>query len=305
MKKGRVTIIGGGRVGINAAFTMILRETVSELVLYDRDVERMRAEQLEFSHGLAFLGKTEVIVANKSEETKDSQIIIYTVGKAQAPGQSRLDLVKENTQLLENTLPEIVNFSPGAKVLIVSNPVDILTFKANQLLNLPKGSVFGSGTSLDTARFRFHLSEIIKINVKNIHAYILGEHGDSSFPAIANADIGGQSLIDFPGLGKEKINQAYLKTRDAAQKIISAKGATYYAIGVVINQLVKAVIKDEKRVYPVSVVLSGEYGLSNVALSVPCVLGENGVEKILEINLSNEEKNRLLYSAEVLKSFLN
>lgn len=304
MKTSRVSIIGGGRVGMSAAYVMLLRNTTRELILYDRNVERMRAEQLEFQHSLTFVGAAKITVAENEKDTKDSDIVIYTTGVAQEPGESRLDLAKKNTQILEEILPNIITHSPNAVVMIVSNPVDILTYKAIKKLQLPKGRIFGTGTSLDSARFRFHLSENLKINPKNIHTYILGEHGDSSFAALTNADIGGQPIFTFPNLTKEQIDEAYLKTRDAAKTIIASKGSTYYAIGIVVNQLVDAVLRDSKRVFPVSVLLEGQYGFSDVALSVPCVLGSYGVEKILEISLSEEEEKKMENSVKVLKELL-
>ena len=300
----KVSIIGGGHVGMSAAFAMLLRQTARKLVLFDRDKDKMVGEQLDFQHSLAFLASTDIVAAKSYEDTKDSDVIVFTSGASQEPGESRLDLLKRNKEILESTLPEAVNYSPNSTVIIVSNPVDILTYKASKILKLKKGKVFGTGTSLDTARFRFHLSELLNINTKNIHAYILGEHGDSSFPVISSADAGGQPLVDMQGLTKEQIQEAFVKARDAAKTIIAAKGATYYAIGVVISQLVHVVLGDTKRIFPVSIPLDGEYGLTDVSLSVPCVIGKEGVERVLEIPLSDEEKNMLNNSANILKDLL-
>lgn len=301
----RVSIIGGGHVGISAAFTMFLRNTAREIVLFDRDVEKMQGEQLDFQHSLAFLAPTKIIAAKSLSDTKESDVIVFTAGVSQKPGQTRLDLLAENRKILQETLPEIVKHSPKSVVLIVTNPVDILTFEADKLLGLPKGRVFGTGTSLDTVRFRFHLSEVLSINTKNIHAYILGEHGESSFPVVSSADVGGQLLTTMQGLTGEQIQACFQKAKDAAKTIIAAKGATYYAIGVVVSQLVHAVLEDSKRIFPVSVSLHGEYGYNGVALSVPCVLGAQGIEKILEIPLSNEEKNMMSTSVNTLKNFIS
>ena len=304
MKSNKVTIIGGGRVGMSAAFAMLLEEKVGEIVLYDRDVEKMKGEQLEFEHSLSFLGSTKITVASSNNDFKNSDVIIFTSGVAQKPGESRLELVQKNTEIVKDILPAAVSQSPNAVVIMVTNPVDVLTYEASKMLNLPKGRIFGTGTSLDTSRFRFHLSEILKINTKNIHAYILGEHGDSSFPVVSNADVGGQQLLSVAGINEKVINDCYLKVKEAAQAIIQSKGATYYAIAVVISELVEAVLSDSKRVYPVSVPLYGQYGLKDVALSVPCVVGRSGVEEILEISLSENEKNNLINSARVLKDII-
>lgn len=300
----KVTIIGGGRVGTSAAFAMLLRDTTRELVIFDRDVDRMKGEQLDLQHSLAFLATTKILATDSYEDTQNSNVIVFTAGAAQEPGESRLDLAKKNTEILTALLPEALKYSPEAVVLIVANPVDILTYQATTLLHLPKGRIFGTGTSLDSARFRFYLSELLEINPKNIHAYILGEHGDSSFPLVSTIDIGGESVLAMPGVTKEKIEGCFVKARDAAQTIISSKGSTSYAIGVVVNQLVHAILGDTRRIFPVSIPLSGEYGYSDVSISVPCILGKNGVEKILEISLAQEEKVHMETSVNVLKSFL-
>ncbi|OGH07786.1 MAG: L-lactate dehydrogenase [Candidatus Levybacteria bacterium RBG_16_35_11] len=300
----KVCIIGGGHVGMSAAFTMLLSETAREIVFFDRDKEKMLGEQLDFQHSLAFLETTKIIAAKSYEDTKNSDVIVFTAGAAQKEGQSRLDLLNTNEEILKEILPEVLKYSPEAVVIIVSNPVDILTYKAARLLNLPKGRVFGTGTSLDSARFRFHLSELLNINPKNIHAYVLGEHGESSFPVVSSADVAGQTLVNMEGITKQQIEDCFIKTRDAAKTIITAKGATYYAIGVVTSQLAHSVLNDSKSIFPVSTVLEGEYGQSGVSLSVPCELGKEGVEKILQIPLSDEEKKLMENSASILKKFI-
>ncbi len=301
MSRTKVSIIGGGRVGITSAYAMLLRNTTRELILFDRDVEKMKGEQLEFEHSLAFLGATTVKAAESLEDIRGSDVIVYTAGVAQKPGETRLDLAKRNIGILKSMLPDIMKHSPDSILLFVANPVDILTYEAAKMLNFPKGKVFGSGTSLDSARFRFYLSEILKVNPKNIHAYVLGEHGDSSFPVIEHANVGGQPLLSMNDISKDQVYDSYQKTRNAAGTVIAAKGGTFYAIGVVVNQLVDAVLRDTKRVFPVSVPLHNEYGFSDVAISVPCVLGKNGVERILTVTLSEEEKQKMSESVRILK----
>lgn len=301
---GKVSIIGGGHVGMSAAFAMLLKNTASELVLFDRDTERMRGEQLEFQHSLTFLGTAKITAAESLSDLKNSDVIVFTAGRAQLPGESRLNLVKSNLDVIKTILPEVIKYSPDSVIIMVTNPVDILTYQASRFLKLPKGKIFGSGTSLDSARFRFHLSEYLGINPKNIHTYVLGEHGDSSFPTISHADIGGQPLATMKNFSSKKIQEAFLKTKSAAGTIIAAKGSTYYAIGVVINQLVDAVLRDTKRVYPVSVPLTGQYGYDDVSISVPCVIGKNGVEKILEVPLSEDEKKLMEKSVKILKEIV-
>jgi len=301
---GKVSIIGGGHVGMSAAFAMLLKNTVHELVLFDRDMDKMKGEQLEFEHSLTFLGTAKIIAAKSYQDLKNSDVIVFTAGRAQLPGESRLNLIKSNLEVVKTILPQAIKYSPDSVIIMVTNPVDILTYQATQLLKLPPGKILGSGTSLDSARFRFHLSEFLGINPKSIHTYVLGEHGDSSFPAVFHATVGGQPLKTFKGFSSEKIQEAFLKAKTAAGTIIAAKGSTYYAIGVVINQLVDAVLKDTKRVYPVSVPLTGQYGYHDVSISVPCVIGKNGVEKILEVPLSEEEKKLMDRSVKILKEIV-
>mgnify|MGYP001582880218 FL=1 len=292
---GKVSIIGGGHVGMSAAFAMLLKNTARELVLFDRDTNKMKGEQLEFQHSLNFLGTTKITAAESYKDLKDSDVIVFTAGRSQLPGETRLNLIKDNREIVKTILPEAIKNSPDSIIIMVTNPVDILTYQASRLLKLPQGRIFGSGTSLDSARFRFHLSEFLGINPKNIHAYVLGEHGDSSFPI---------AISTLQDISSEKIQEAFLKTKTAAGTIIAAKGSTYYAIGVVINQLVSAVLRDTKRVFPVSVPLTGQYGYHDVSISVPCVIGKNGVEKILEVPLSNEEKKLMDKSVKILKEII-
>lgn len=301
---GKVTIIGGGHVGMSAAFAMLLKNTVRELVLYDRDTDKMEGEQLEFEHSLTFLGTAKITVAKSHKDSENSDVIVFTAGRAQLPGESRLNLVKNNLEVIKKILPDIIKVSPKSIILIVTNPVDILTYQASKMLKLPQGRIFGSGTSLDTARFKFHLSEFLEINPKNIHTYVLGEHGDSSFPTISYGNIGGQPINSIKDFSPKKIQEAFIKAKTSAKTIISAKGSTYYGIAVVINQLVDAILRDTKRVYPVSIPLTGQYGQHDVSISVPCVIGKNGVEKILEIPLSDDEKKLMDRSVKILKEIV-
>ena len=302
--KTKVSVVGCGRVGITAAYTMYLRNNIGEILLYDRDKEKITAERLDFLHSLSFLGTTKVKVAESPSDLKNSDVIVYAAGAAQQPGETRLDLVKKNSIILESFIPEILRHSPESTVLIVANPVDILTYKANLLARMKRGKIFGSGTTLDTARFRYYLSEILHVSPINIHGYILGEHGDSSFPTVSTANVGGELIKALKGYYRDIVTEAYKKTRNAAYEIIAGMGATYYSIAVVVDQLVQTCLNDTKRIFPISVPLEGEYGFKDVSLSVPCVLGSDGVEKIIELNLSDEEKKMMTKSVNVLKSFI-
>jgi len=300
----KVSIIGCGKVGMTAAYSLIHDGVLNELVLVGRDRSKIIGEQLDLEHGLSFLHHVEISSTDNYRDIKNSDVVIFTAGAAQKPGDTRLDLAQKNLALIDELIPKIVANAPDAVILIVTNPVDILTYRAYQIAGLPKGRIFGSGTTLDTARFRFSLSEFLKLNPKSIHAYILGEHGDHSFPAISSAMVGGQPLSTLPGFSEDRAEKAYLSARNAAYKIIASKGATYYAIGAVISFIVKKILTDAKSILPVSIPLHQYHDISGVALSVPCVVGRSGVERTLEIKLSWEEKQKLMSAASTLKKFL-
>jgi L-lactate dehydrogenase len=300
----KVSIIGCGKVGMTAAFALLLDGTVEELVLYNRTIDKIIGEQLDLEHALPFLNRTQIKATNRFEDIADSKVVVVTAGAAQAPGETRLQLTQRNVAIIEDIISQIVKHAPQAIILIVANPVDVLTYHAYRVAGLPKGQIFGSGTVLDTARFRYYLAEFLKVNPKSIHAYVLGEHGDSSFPMLSSATVGSQLLPTFPNYSQSKAMDAFDKTRKAAYKIIDSKGATFYAIGVVITNIVKNILRNNRSVLPVSMPLHNFYGHSGVALSVPCIVGETGVSQILDVKLSWEEKKMLDKSVETIKSFL-
>lgn len=300
----KVAIIGCGRVGMSTGFALLLDGIADEIVLVGRDKSKLRGEQLDLEHGLSFLSPTKIVATDNYQDIADTDVVIVTAGASQKPGETRLDLVEKNTNIIESIIPRVTKYAPNAIIVIVSNPVDILTYKAYLAAGLPKGRVFGSGTMLDTSRFRFHLSEIFNVHPRSIHAYVLGEHGDSSFPVTSHATIGGKTLSTFSHFSQQKIDAAYKKTRDAAYTIIQSKGSTYYAIAVGVVNLVRKILKDSRSVVPVSIPLHGQYGHTGVSISVPCIIGKNGVEEILETKLSWEEKEKLAKSVDQLKEYL-
>ncbi|HYD35638.1 MAG TPA: L-lactate dehydrogenase [Vitreimonas sp.] len=299
----KVAIVGCGKVGMTAAYAMLLAGVCDELVLHGRDRDELIGEQLDLEHGLSFLNSTHVSATDNYADLAGCDVVIISAGAAQKEGETRLDLAHKNLAIIDQIIPQVVEHAPQAIIVMVTNPVDILTYRAYQLADLPKGRVFGTGTTLDTARFRFHLSEFLKVNPRSIHAYILGEHGDTSFPALSSANVGGQLLSDFPNFTEEKALKAFDKARLAAYKIIQAKGATYYAIGVVVTNIIKAILQDNRSVLPVSIPLHNYYGHSGVSLSVPCVVGKNGVEETLKITLSAHEQQQLTHAVNTLKEY--
>lgn len=300
----KVSIVGCGNVGMTAAFSILHSGVVNELVLHGRSKEKVCGEALDLEHGMGFLHATKIIATDRYEDLAGSDIVVYAAGASQKQGETRLDLTQKNKSILEEVLPHIIKAAPEAVILIVSNPVDILTYHAYKIAGLPKGKIFGSGTTLDTQRFRFHLAEFLKVHPNSIHTYLLGEHGDHSFPVLSTASVGGQALGTIDGFSEEKVQKAYEKARDAAYTIIQCKGSTFYGIGVVIAYLVKQILGDSKKVLPVSIPLHNYYGHSGVSLSVPCVIGRNGAEKTLEVKLSWEEKEMLGRTVLKLKEYV-
>lgn len=304
MQTKKVSIIGLGNVGLTVAYALLLRNVVSELVLISRSPEKAEGEKLDLEHGLPFLNTTSIVSSADYRDAENSDVIIISAGAPQKPGQTRLELIQENKKIIASIAEQLKPYVKNSVVLMVTNPVDALTYYMDQLLELPEGRVFGTGTMLDTARFRFHLSEYIDVNPRSIHAYILGEHGDSSFPVLANASLGGQPLTEFPGLSRERIDQAFQQAKGAAARIIQAKGATFYAIGVVVSQIVAAVLEDKKSVLPVSTVIHNFHGQSGLSISVPCIVGRNGVERVLHSFFSEKEEQQFQNSCEVIKKTL-
>jgi L-lactate dehydrogenase len=297
----KVSIIGVGKVGATAAYAMSLDGTPTDLVLVAHHQEKAEAEKLDLEHALPFLQHVNITATDDYAAVSGSDLIVITAGAAQKPGQTRLDLLQENLTLFSEMIPKIYEASPNSVVLIVTNPVDILTYHSSQLAPFKFGQLFGSGTLLDTARFRFYLSEIFNVNPRSIHAYVLGEHGDHSFPALSSAHISGQLISKFTNYSEEKVKEAFTNTQQAAYKIINAKGATYYAIATAITRLMTTIYSDSRSILPVSVPLNDMYGVSGMALSIPCVVGRRGVEQVIQLPFSEEEKSKFGEAATVLK----
>lgn len=300
----KVSILGCGKVGMSAAYSLLHRGDVNELVLHARCKDNIIGEELDLMHGISMLPYATVKATEDYADIAGSDIVIITAGAAQKPGDTRLDLASKNIAILESILPNVLQHAPEALIMLVSNPVDVLTYHAYKMAGLPKGRIFGTGTTLDSSRFRFHLSEFLKVNPSSIHAYILGEHGDSSFPVLSSASVGGQPIMSMERFDESKALKAFERSRDAAYKIIASKGATYYGIGVVISSIVSKIFKNSRSILPLSIPLHNFYGHSGVALSVPCVIGRNGVENTLEVRLDWEEKQKLEKSVKILKQYL-
>lgn len=305
----KVAIIGAGMVGATCAYAMMIKGVASDIVLVDINKEKAEGEIKDLNHGASFVRHVD-ITAGTYEDCAGADVIVVTAGAAQKPGETRLDLVNRNVKIFKSIIPELERVAPEAILLIASNPVDIMTYVTLKISNYPKERVIGSGTLLDSSRFRYLLSEHYSIDARNIHAYILGEHGDSEIPAWSIANVGGMSVADFcsqcvkncGGLEREKI---FHSTKNAAYEIIRAKGSTYYAIGLALVEIVQAILRDENSVMPVSCLLEGHLGISGVCLSVLAVVGRNGITNMLDLHLSDEEMAGLKKSADVLRKVID
>lgn len=305
----KAAVIGCGFVGSTIAYTLMQKGTFSELVLIDADRAKEEGEAMDISHGLPFAHAMD-ISAGTYEDIADAAVIIITAGANQKPGETRLDLVQKNSRIMKSIIGEIKRVKCEGILLIVSNPVDILTEVALRESGFPKERVIGSGTVLDTARLKYLISEKLDVDSRNVHAFIAGEHGDSELAVWSCANVYGIAIDDFARMrwfsdfSTEK-NEIYHAVRDSAYEIIERKGATYYGIGMAAAKIAEAIVRDSHTVAPVSVSLNGEYGLSGLCLSIPTVIGGQGAEQILEINLSDGEKEKLRKSASELKEVLS
>jgi L-lactate dehydrogenase len=297
----KVVIVGAGKVGMTAAYALLLAGFCHEIVLFGRDKSKLVGEKLDLEHAMALTHKTTISICDSYDEVKDTDVFVFCAGAPQAPGETRLQLAAKNLAIVEQMVPGLMAASPEAILLMVANPVDLMTFRAQELLGLRPGQIFGSGTLLDTARFRFHLSEFLNVNPRSIHAYVLGEHGDHSFPVISSARIGGTPLTQFPEFSREKADEAYGKARDAAYAIIESKGATYYGIGASITKIVRTILTNGQSVLPLSVPVSDYYGQGAMAISTPCILGRSGVQQVLQPSLDESEQEQLRLGMEALR----
>ena len=304
----KAAVVGCGFVGASIAFTLMQRGLFSELVLIDANCAKAEGEAMDLSHGLPYTAPMD-IYAGDYDDAADCGLIIVTAGANQKPGETRLDLIGKNVAILKSIIPEIRRRNFEGILLIVSNPVDVLTYAAWRMSGLPANRVFGSGTVLDTARLKQLLGEHLRVDSRNVHAVIIGEHGDSELAVWSGANVSGIDLHDFCELRGHFDHQAsmqriYESVRDSAYQIIERKGATYYGIAMAVGRIAESIVLDQESVLPVSVVLEGQYGLDGLCLSIPSVVGKNGLESVLEIPLSPEENEALHASARQLKEVI-
>ncbi len=304
----KAAIIGAGFVGASIAFALMQKGLYNELVLVDANKDKAQGEAMDIAHGLPYSNPMK-IYAGEYQDIADASLIIITAGAAQKPGETRLDLIKKNSAIMTSIVKELVKVKAEGILLIVANPVDVLTHVALKVSGFPRERVFGSGTVLDTARLKYLLSDKLQIDTRNVHAVIMGEHGDSEFPAWSFANVSGMPLEDFAELRgyqdyESLKNEIQEEVKNSAYEIIAKKGATYYGIALSVARIAECIVKNEHSMLPVSVELNGEYSLSGLALSIPAIISAKGVEQILELPLSAKEKRELRSSSDTLKEII-
>lgn len=305
----KVAVIGCGFVGSSIAFSLIQHGLFSEMVLIDANVDKAEGEAMDLSHGLPYTATMDIHTGNY-DDIADCALVIVTAGANQKPGETRIDLIDKNVAILKHIVPEISHRGYEGILMIVSNPVDILTYAAYKISGFPAHRVIGSGTVLDTARLKNLLGEHLDVDSRNVHAVIIGEHGDSELAVWSGANVSGIPLSHFCELRghfdhERSMQRLYEGVRDSAYEIIARKGATYYGIAMAANRIAEGIVRDEHAVLPISVVLQGEYGLNGLCLSIPSIVGKHGVQKVLEIPLNDSERAALHASAQRLKEVID
>ncbi|MFR9295548.1 MAG: L-lactate dehydrogenase [Turicibacter sanguinis] len=311
MKTGvrRVVLVGTGFVGMSFAYSMLNQGGLEEFVLIDVNKDKAEGEAMDLSHGLPFAPHKMDIWAGTYEDCRTADIVVITAGAAQQPGETRLDLVEKNARIMRGIVRDIMKSGFNGILVIASNPVDVLTYVAWQESGLPRHRVIGSGTTLDTARLRYEIGKYLNVDPRNVHGYIVGEHGDTEFPLWSHTTVGVMPLLDIindnPQYKFEDLEQIYVNVRDAAYHIIDRKKATYYGIGMALTRIVKAILSDENSSLSVSVYLNGQYGQNDVFVGVPAIINRNGVREVFELNITGSERDKLAKSVAVLKETLD
>lgn len=304
MLNAHIAIIGAGSVGASIAFALVAKNIGTHITLVDVNRSKLEGEVMDLQHGLFFTDSSHVNMGTYND-VRRADIVIITAGAAQKPGETRLDLLQKNTSILKSILRSIGKIQKNAIILIVSNPVDVLTYIAQKISGLPESQIFGSGTTLDTSRLRYYLGQYYSVDPKSVHAYILGEHGDSEIAAYSSANIAGVPLKKYPKFNQKKLDAIFEKTKNAAYEIIKRKGATNFAIALAVTEILEAILYDQNRILPLSVRVPSHYkkayALPNVCLGLPAVLGRSGVQRVVDVGLNASEAKRLKKSADTMK----
>ncbi|WP_394018524.1 L-lactate dehydrogenase [Anaerococcus cruorum] len=308
MKDSKVILIGDGAVGSSFAYSSSLLGVGRELGIIDINEERVEGDVLDLTDALSFTYPKKVYKADYSD-CKDAEVVVITAGIPQKPGETRLQLVDKNLAIFKDMIGKVVDSGFDGIFVIASNPVDVTTYATMKFSGFPAHKVIGSGTTLDTSRFQKQIGNLLDVDYRSVNAYIMGEHGDTEFPVWSNANVGGLSIEEWksthPNVTQEALDKAFDQTVNAAYEIINRKGATFYGIGTALTAIVRAILNDENAVYLTSSYLDGQYGLSDIHIGVPTVIGKTGVKHIIEVPLSDEEKEKLEHSAKTLKDIIN
>lgn len=305
----KIAIVGTGFVGSTTAYTLMLSGLISELVLIDINARKAEGEAMDMNHGMPFVRPVK-IYGGEYSDCKDADIVVITGGANQKPGETRIDLVNKNTAIFRDVIGNIVKYNTDCILLVVTNPVDILTYVTYKLSGFPKNRVIGSGTVLDSARFKYMIGEHMGIDPRNVHAYIIGEHGDTEVPTWSLASIAGVPMDtyckDCRSCDSESFKETtYNNVKNAAYEIIDRKGATYYAVALAVRRIVEAIVRNENSILTVSSLLEGEYGLEDICLSIPSQVNSEGISRIINVPLSDEENALLQKSAKSLKEVIS
>lgn len=304
----KAVMIGCGYVGSAAVFSLMQSGLFSEIAMIDADMEKAEGEAMDISHGIPF-AKHMKVYAGDYRDVKDAGIVIITAGANQKPNETRLDLVNKNVAIFKQIIPQIMENEFDGIMLVVANPVDILTHVAQKLSGLPENRVIGAGTVLDTARLKYNLGEHLGVDSRSVHAFIIGEHGDSEIAAWSSANVSGISLSDVCEMRghyqhDENTKEIAEKVKNSAYDIIQRKKATYFGVAMAVKRICEVIVRDEKSILPVSTVMHGEHGIEDVVLSMPCIVGREGIETKVPISLNDEEVEKLRQSATLLKSII-
>ncbi|MBE9389952.1 L-lactate dehydrogenase [Vagococcus salmoninarum] len=304
-EKEKIILVGAGDVGSSYAFALVAQNIGRELGIIDLNTGKSEGDALDLSDGLAFTSPKKIYAATYAD-CHDADLIVLTAGAAQKPGETRLDLINKNLKITQSIVENIMASGFNGIFLVASNPVDILTYAVWKFSGLPSSQVIGSGTSLDSARFRRALATITEVDARDVHAYIIGEHGDTQFPVWSHANIGGMQIYEWvkkhPEVTEESLIELVTGVRDAAYKIIQRKGSTHYGIAIALARITKAIFDDENAILPLSVYLDGEYGTEDIYIGTPAVINREGIKSVIEIPLNDLEKQKMSESVATIRS---
>lgn len=307
VERRKIVLVGTGFVGMSMAYSLLNQGGVNELVLIDVVKEKAEGEAMDLSHGMPFAPTKMDIKAGDYSDCKDANIVVITAGLNQKPGQTRLELAKANAKIMKDITKQVVASGFKGIFVVASNPVDLMTYVVYKTSGFPKEKVIGSGTVLDTARLRFLIGEYLEVASKNVHAYIMGEHGDSSFVPWNHCYVGCKKLIDVmkeTGKDLSDLDKIYTDVQQAAYEIINKKKATYYGIGIALTRLIKAILGDENAIMPVSMYQDGEYGHSGMFIGVPAIINRKGIKEMVKLNLDEKEQEKFNNSCELLSQMI-